>query len=259
MKLNIVPARTGIQWVALGIRTFLRQPMAMAVLFMGFSLLETLLLVIPLIGPLLVLMIIPTTTLAFMAATELATRGKFPVPTMLIAAIGANRERLKSMAVLGGLYALCCIVIRLVVGLFIEVPSNLQTLEDLMQSRAFQLMTVWLMTLYLPISVLFWHAPALVHWHGVPPVKSIFFSMVACLRNLGAFTMYGIGWFGVGLFIVSVTSVLTIVSVQLAGIVLMPLMLFAATAFYSSLYFTYRDSFLAQSGEPSEPTPGESS
>ena len=33
VKLNIVPARTGLQWVKLGIRTFLRQPLALAGLF----------------------------------------------------------------------------------------------------------------------------------------------------------------------------------------------------------------------------------
>ena len=33
MKLNIVPARTGIQWVKLGIRTFVKQPLALAGLF----------------------------------------------------------------------------------------------------------------------------------------------------------------------------------------------------------------------------------
>ncbi len=33
MKLHIVPARTGLEWVRLGIRVFWRQPMALAALF----------------------------------------------------------------------------------------------------------------------------------------------------------------------------------------------------------------------------------
>jgi len=33
MKLNIVPARTGITWVKLGIQTFFKQPLALAGLF----------------------------------------------------------------------------------------------------------------------------------------------------------------------------------------------------------------------------------
>ena len=33
MKLNIVSARTGIQWVKLGVQTFFKQPLALAGLF----------------------------------------------------------------------------------------------------------------------------------------------------------------------------------------------------------------------------------
>ena len=33
MKLNIVPARTGLQWVKLGLRTFMQQPFALTALF----------------------------------------------------------------------------------------------------------------------------------------------------------------------------------------------------------------------------------
>ena len=33
MKLNIVPARTGIEWVKLGVKTFLKQPLALTGLF----------------------------------------------------------------------------------------------------------------------------------------------------------------------------------------------------------------------------------
>ena len=36
MKLNIVPARTGLLWVKLGIKTFFGQPLAMSGLFFMF-------------------------------------------------------------------------------------------------------------------------------------------------------------------------------------------------------------------------------
>ena len=41
MKLNLVPARTGVLWVKLGIRTFFRQPLALAGLFFMFMALMT--------------------------------------------------------------------------------------------------------------------------------------------------------------------------------------------------------------------------
>ena len=51
--------------------------------------------------------------------------------------------------------------------------------------------------LHTPLFLMFWHAPALVHWHGVSPVKSLFFSLVACLKNFGAYLVYGLGWLAV--------------------------------------------------------------
>ena len=53
--------------------------------------------------------------------------------------------------------------------------------------------------LYLPVSILFFHSPALVHWYGVPVVRSLFFSAVAVLRNTGAFFVYFMGWTMVGM------------------------------------------------------------
>ena len=50
MKLNIVPARTGIQWVKLGVLTFFRQPLALAGLFFMYTAVVVLLAQIPVIG-----------------------------------------------------------------------------------------------------------------------------------------------------------------------------------------------------------------
>ena len=101
MKLNIVPARTGIQWVILGIRTFFRQPLALTGLCFLYSTAATLLLLLPVIGPLLALAIVPAATLGLMAATQEALKGRFPMPTVLVSAFRAGRQRLRAMMVLG--------------------------------------------------------------------------------------------------------------------------------------------------------------
>ena len=117
------------------------------------------------------------------------------------------------------------------------------------------------MGLYLPLSLLFWHAPGLVHWHGVPPIKSLFFSIVACVRNFGAFVVYGLGWLGVfalGGVIVSVVStllaVLGVFSAESApgaiGGLMMGLAMVMASMFFSSIVFTFRDCFEPPSKAP---------
>ena len=47
------------------------------------------------------------------------------------------------------------------------------------------------------LSVPFWHAPALVWWHGQGLAQSLFSSTLACWRNKGAFTIFGVAWMGV--------------------------------------------------------------
>ena len=105
MKLNIVPARTGLVWVKLGILTFLRQPLALAGLFFMFMALMSVATMVPYLGSALALTLLPAATLGLMAATLEASKGKFPMPTILISAFRAGRQQMRAMLILGALYA----------------------------------------------------------------------------------------------------------------------------------------------------------
>ncbi|MBX3656570.1 MAG: hypothetical protein KIS62_04595 [Ramlibacter sp.] len=253
MKLNLVPARTGIQWVKLGIRTFLRQPLALSGLFFMFMAVMSIATMVPFVGSALALALLPAATLGLMAATREASRGKFPMPSILVEAFRAGQQRLQAMLVLGALYAAGFLA---VMGLSALLDGGKfarlylvggQMTRELVTADDFQA-AMWLaMALYLPLSLLFWHAPALVHWHGVAPVKSLFFSLVACLRNFKAFTVYGLMW--VAVFIgggVIITSVAALTgSPQIAGMAMVPAALIMAAMFFTSVYFTFCDSFVA--------------
>jgi hypothetical protein len=226
MNLNIVPAKQGLTWVKQGIRTFWRQPLAFTGLFFLFIAWVSLLSMVPVLGAALALLILPAATLGLMVATEQAASGQFPMPTVLMVAFRAGQQRLKAMLVLGGMYAVS----------FLAVMA----ISALIDGGGFAKVY-----LAIPLSMLFWHAPALVHWHGVPPLKSMFFSAVACWRNLGAFAVYLVAWLGV--FIVCATVLLTISSAlggkDLSGIVLMPGALLMAAMFFTSVYFSVKDCF----------------
>jgi len=254
MKLNIVPASTGLTWVKLGVKTFLRQPLAMSGLFFLYMAVGTLLSLLPGLGLILAFMIVPAATLGLMAATQEALKGKFPMPTVLVSAFRAGRQRMRAMLVLGALYAAACLLIVMVVPFLVDAPPTLpapsagaEAGREAMLAPQFQLTMLVTMLLYLPVSLLFWHAPALVHWHGISPVKSLFFSFVACIRNAGAFLMYGLGWFGVFLGMGIALSLITGLtgSATLMAAAMMPLALLMAAMFSTSIYFTFRDSFVA--------------
>ena len=69
MKLNIVPASQGAQWVKLGIRTFFKQPLALTGLFFIFLAVMSVLNVLPIIGHALAFVLMPGATLGLLAAS----------------------------------------------------------------------------------------------------------------------------------------------------------------------------------------------
>ena len=251
MKLQIVPAKQGLVWVKQGIRTFWRQPLAFTGLFFLFMAWVSVLSMVPFIGAALALLVLPAATLGLMVATEQAASGKFPMPTVMLVAFRAGQQRLKAMLLLGVLYALSFLAVMAISALvdgggFAKVYlANAPITPEVVNDTDFKA-AMWLTTiLYVPLSMLFWHAPALVHWHGVPPVKSLFFSAIACWRNFGAFALYLLAWAGV--FVAGAMLILLISSAlggnDLSAAVLMPGALLMAAMFFTSVYFSVKDCF----------------
>ena len=251
MKLQIVPAGQGVQWVKQGMSTFWRQPLALSGLFFMFMAAMSLLSMVPLLGNILALVILPGATLGLMAATKEALTGKFPMPVLLVSGFRAGKQQLQAMLLLGAIYAAGFLLVLGISALAdggkfaqLYLVGGAMSVE-LLQAPDFQLAVLLSMALYLPLSLLFWHAPALVHWHGVQPVKSLFFSLVACLRNFWAFTLFGLAWMGVfvgmGTAVSLVASLLG--SVEVVSVMMFPLAMLMAAMFFTSLYFTFHDCF----------------
>jgi len=258
MRLNPVPAKTGLLWVQLGIRTFFRQPLALTGLFLLFMLVLSLVTLIPVLGNALALGLLPAATLGLMAATRDAATGKFPMPAVLVSAFRAGRERMRAMIELGAMYAVGFLAILGLSALFDGgqfAQIYLGTGEfsaQVVQRPEFQ-HAMWVgLILYMPLSMLFWHAPALVHWHGVTPVKSLFFSLLACWQNKGALTVFMLVWMGVFTIAGMVVSLIGLVfgGSDTSAALLFPAALVLAAMFFTSFYFTFRDSFVTDDGQP---------
>jgi hypothetical protein len=259
MKLQLVPAATGLQWVREGLHTFWRMPLAFAGLFLMFATGAVALSLIPLVGGPLALALVPAATLGLMAATRQTVEGGFPMPVTLVTAFRQSPRQTRAMLTLGALYAgavLCIVAVtwwmddgqmaRLIAKYGDSIsPELMADPESQPAARAFLYQTLIGGLLYMPVSVLLWHAPALVHWHGVPAGKSLFFSAVAVLRNAPAYLMYGIGWIAVasicwaGLLVV--TGMTGNLGIFIGGMPLLSILL--AAMFNTSLWFTFRDSF----------------
>ena len=251
MKLNLVAARTGMTWVKLGITTFFRQPLALAGLFFLYIAAIILVAQIPIIGLFIGGMLVPAATLGLMAAAAEAATGKFPMPTILLSAFRAGRTRGRAMLILGAIYTAGSIVATYLATL-IAGPAAATS-----QGMELDLTALIALALHTPLFMMFWHAPALVHWHGVDPVKSLFFSVIACFRNLGALAIYGMLWLAIflGAGIVFGLVGAMIGGEAMARAVMMPTALLLAAMFSTSIYFTFRDSFVADEPLPTGESP----
>jgi len=257
MKLKLVPARQGATWVKLGMQTFFKQPLALAGLFFMFLALMSVATMVPLIGLPLAMTLLPAITLGLMAATREATQGKFPMPLILLSGFRAGPVKLRAMLTLGAMYAsgfLCAIGVSYLVdgGSFARMYLGGQApTTEMMGSGQFQAAMWTFIGLHLPLSLLFWHAPALVVWQGLPALKAMFFSIVACVRNFWALTVFALLWMGVMVGVVTLlilgANLFNVPS--LTNVMLFPGLLLVAAMFFTSLFFTYRDSFEA----PTEP------
>ena len=254
MKLNVVPAKTGSLWVRQGIRAFWKQPLALTGLFFMFMASMSVVSVVPVLGGFLALMLLPAASLGLMTATREVDLGKFPMPVTLIAGFRNGPEGKRNMVVLGGLYAIAFIGVMGLSALvdggdFAKLYLVGGSLDmDILMKPEFQ-NAMWLsLVLYLPLSLVFWHAPALTHWHAVPVSKSLFFSTVACLSNWRAFLVFGLMW---AFIFLGTTLAITLISSfvgdnDFAAMALLPAMLMLAAMFFCSTYYSFKDCFTSE-------------
>jgi hypothetical protein len=260
MKLHIVPAKTGVEWVRLGLRTFWRQPLAFVSLFFFFMAVISIVSQIPLVGSIVAPILLPFMTLGLMVATSVANdnqTGKPTAPAMYMAAFGAMRAQWRPMVTLGLIYAVYFVVV-IALSALIDGGQlakaylfDADVTPEVIDSSDFQAARLMVMALNVPLSLAMWHAPALIHWHHVEPVKSLFFSVIALFRNFTAYAMFGLSWFGV--FMIAGIALGLLVTVLMGGgasVISSALMvgsaLILAAMSLSSTWFTFRDSFDAE-------------
>lgn len=283
LTLKQAPAAQGLAWVREGFSTFARKPMAFTGLFSMFLAVQVMLGfgLAPLLGPLSSLMVLPLAftlpllSMAFMVATRSALQGGPVMPGQFLEALGADPQRRRRMLTLCGGYAVACAVI-FGLGEVIDAgspppvpPPEVTDPEVAAALARMQIGTgaAWSMVLAALLSVPYWHAPALVLWGGQGVGQALFSSTLAMWRNRGAFLVYTGAWIALTLVFAVVSALVLALAgaaAGVAGVVAVGLggWLVFSTAFYTSLLFTFNDSFgagghLALGTEPPSDSPPE--
>jgi hypothetical protein len=256
LSLKTVPALHGAHWVRDGFRLFGRHPLAFSSLFAGFLLAMLVSSLVPLLGPLVLLAALPLLSLGFMVAAESALHGGPIHIGQFFSPLRGEPGRRRALLALCGLYALGAFLVSLVAdtldgGAFEQLQRLLaqggraKEVQAILAEPSLQWAMALRVAMITLLGVLFWHAPALVHWGGQGAAQALFSSTLAVWRCRGAFVVYVLTWTGLIMAFGAVTSLLLelLGQARLMGLVALPGGLILSTIFYVSLLFTYVGSF----------------
>jgi len=270
MKLRIMPARMGLTWMGHGLRACIRQPLGFVGLW-GLIVCAAIItceilaqIGVPALGPLLVVSLMPLVWMGFMLASRRVLADQRVTPGVFLEPLRDQPPPMKWMwAKLGGSYLLATLLVMVLADAFgpgadtlAKAMKTAKETSDLVRNTDVQSAMLWQFMLTIPVSLVFWHAPALMYWGKLPLGKALFFSTVASWRNLGAFTLFGLGWIGVAVGLVLVNTLLASVlsAPMLISVLLTMGAMWMASAFYASLYFSVVDCFEADEAFGTQPS-----
>lgn len=245
-----IPANTGIEWIRQGFALFRKQPAELSMLFLLYMLLMFSLSIIPLLGQLLPLLLVPVFSMAFMQACVQIETGKKIRPNLLLT--GFRSPALGTLLRLGVLYSIAAIVSvaasSLVDGgtFWQLMTGQLDPGKNKIPTSALPLAMIFSSLVFLPFCMAFWHAAPLATWQRMGLFKAIFYSFFAVRRYGMAFLTYALGWIVIGVAIPAIIStilVLLIGDTQIAMMILMPLSVIMTIVMYCSFYPTYVQAF----------------
>ncbi|HEY4375035.1 MAG TPA: BPSS1780 family membrane protein [Burkholderiales bacterium] len=243
----ILPAIHGWLWVLRGFRLF-RPYAALWLLLLFFYLtLIALVSVVPVVGPLLTLCVVPGVSAGWMVACRASQERLPPTLKHIFEPFQVNRQaqfRL-GLGYMAGFMTALLLSALFDGGLFLRVWLFGYG-GDSKQAGTLYPGILGFTLLLTPVLLGFWFAPALVHWRGMAPGKAVFFSFFAGLRNWRALLVYVLGWmfflFGGILVLATIFAVLLpadMRSLTIASFVIVPYYFAVLGALFCSFYAGY--------------------
>lgn len=253
-----LPAHTGWLWVKEGFSLFRKQPAEISTLFLAYMFLMLAIGILPLLGQILPLVLVPVFSMAFMQACLHIEKGKKVYPNLLLT--GFRSPSFRRLLKLGVLYLIAAVVavassMLIDGGTFWQIMSGGKNLDaEAIRGSNMTLSMIFSAAIYTPAAMAFWYAAPLIAWQDMGVGKAIFYSFFAVKRAGKAFLVYGLAWILIGVLLPAIlSSVVALIFGKAFAvvIVLLSLSLVLTVVMYCSFYPTYTHIF----GRPETATP----
>ena len=236
---TVAPGR-GVSWLGEAWQMFKEAPGSWVACFLIFIVIMIVLAVIPVLGNIAGALISPFLIAGLMAGCRALERNDELTVAHMFSGFG---EKKRPLFILGLLEFGISLVVMLIaaaiifmtvgvmfLGVLVGKAPDPSTAVDSQYIIAALFVVLIILALFIPVTMAVWFAPALVMLDGVEPMTALKWSFLGCLRNMGAFLLYGIVWM--------LLAIVATIPLGLGWLLLGPVTI-------ASVYTAYRDIFLA--------------
>jgi hypothetical protein len=246
-----VPAKHGFAWIVEGYRLFARSPLLLVMLILGYMFILVASNIVPVVGPLAVVLVTPAFLAGLMAACRALEQGQAAEMKNLFAGFGTNFPTLLRLGVafLAAAVAILAITALVDGGKLMQLGlPGAEPAEDFVVDDKL----IWALNLasllFFPVLIVFFFASMLAAWHGIPALKGLFFSCFAGVRNIRAFLLYALLLLVLNSLVPALIFALLVTLFDAQGatfalVVLMPASFVLMAIMLASVYAGYRDIF----------------
>lgn len=252
-----LPARTGWHWLKAGFGLFRTQPGSLTILLFANLLASLLLSTLPIAGPMLTMVLIPSFSMAVLQACAEIDHGKRAGLSAL--ATGFRMPGVLALCKLGLVYLAVSVVLTLLTrsmvnpGFLQQVAGPIDPARPPTIAGSDILAMLGIFALQSLALILLSFAAPLTHWQKMTPFKATFYSVFAVLGAKRAFATLLLSWFGLFFGIAMVATAL-LGSGNAARVLMVWIVLLFVLLLQCALYAAYRQIF----GVPDEPVAAKS-
>lgn len=239
LEVEKVPASHGWLWVKHGYRLIMRNPLQAFSLAMMFVLGLFVAMLVPLVGVLLTILLMPVLLAGYMRVCRALEFNEAVQPRYIFSGF---ENRAAQLVAVGGMLLLGMMIISIVITALggpelKAILSSYQTQQDptafidslLAPASGLRLVLLSAFALFFLLMLALQFAPMLVFFNQMTPLQALKVSLLASIRNILPFAVYS-------LIMQLIAFVLSVIPLGLGLIILLPLGL-------TSMYVAYRDIF----------------
>lgn len=242
-----LPARTGLDWLKQGFAVFRQQPGILTMLLFGNLFFSLLISALPLAGPMVAIVLIPSFSMAIMQACNLITQGQRVLPAVLLT--GFRKPAVIALCKLGLLYLGIFFVLALLMKISVgddfmkTMTSPVDPKKPPTVAAGDMMNAILVLLLQGALLTTLCFAAPLTYWKKMSLFKATFYSVFGVFGAIKPMLVMLLSWFAMFMLACMVAMLIFSGAINIARMFMVWLSLLFILVLQCSIYAAYRQIF----------------